>query len=102
MKVLSHGVLPLLLLLTLFNNANAQCNSWVGNPRETEAKEAHVLYRQMVKLWCPVQDFLTPTRPTVTSVLHDSQAQALLIIPFLVTDFGMLHMEQVAMPLLMT
>jgi len=49
MKVLSHGVLPLLLLLTLFNNANAQCNSWVGNPRETEAKEAHVLYRQMVK-----------------------------------------------------
>ena len=49
MKVLSHGVLPLLLLLTLYNNANAQCNSWVGNPRETEAKEAHVLYRQMVK-----------------------------------------------------
>ena len=49
MKVLSHGVLPLLLLLTSFNNANAQCNSWVGNPRETEAKEAHVLYRQMVK-----------------------------------------------------
>jgi len=27
----------------------AQCGSWVGNPRETEAKEAHVLYRQQVK-----------------------------------------------------
>lgn len=36
-------------LAQFLNNANAQCNSWVGNPRETEAKEAHVLYRQMVK-----------------------------------------------------
>jgi len=49
MKVLSFGVLPILLLITMFNKSNAQCNSWVGSPRENEAKEAHVLYRQMVK-----------------------------------------------------
>ncbi len=49
MKVLFPGVLPLLLLITMMNRANAQCTSWAGSPRETEIKEAHVLYRQMVK-----------------------------------------------------
>jgi len=49
MKVLFSGVLPLLLLIAMMNRTNAQCTSWAGSPRETEIKEAHVLYRQMVK-----------------------------------------------------
>lgn len=49
MKVLFSGVLPLLLIMAMNLRTHAQCTSWVGNARETEIKEAHVLYRQMVK-----------------------------------------------------
>lgn len=49
MKFLFSGVLSTLLFIAMMNRTYAQCTSWAGNPRETEIKEAHVLYRGMVK-----------------------------------------------------
>jgi hypothetical protein len=49
MQVIRKLLLGLSVLTMSIGFANAQCDSWVGNPDERKIKEAHVLYRGIAK-----------------------------------------------------
>ena len=47
---LTQSVFILAIAMLIANVSTAQCGKFNESPRETEALEAHVLYRDMVKL----------------------------------------------------
>ena len=58
MKTIIKNIAWLLVLCLTTTAASAQCTTWVDSPRQSEAENAHVSYRQIVKDLTYADDFV--------------------------------------------